>query len=508
MPGQRHLSAFWSAYRQTHPTHRVFVDHSDSLSTVIPLAVHGDEGRGVRKGNTCLLTLESPFGLGTAANVSAGNHYCGCNGCQSGGVNMDEPVLSSSANNDIAGMQEHNVKGHCFLTKFLVFLLPHALYKASDLWLALLEQVCKELRQLFFEGVYAGGRYWHAAVIGCKGDMAYFVKIANLTRCYTRLAEDACMCHECLAGSRSQPFEDCSERPSWAQSLYARRPWDDTPVISAIPFDSTPERMLRRDVFHNTKIGVFRDLVGSAVVLIAELGYFSDDQGSNSMKFLLQRAHSHFRLYCLAIKKPAALHSFSKENFSAPTRKAFPWVRSKGSDTTLLVDWLVALCTALLATPLDPAHVPVISLIKQTAQAASNFMKSMYRHGLWLTRRCAEAVYAEGRRFLEGCNELAYTSLHRLRFNGFGMKPKLHMVAHTTWDLKRWLDDASVTLIPSPLMWCCEPNEDMVGRMSRIARRSHQARVCERSLEKYLIKTRALYRRYKKNPELSLKRKR
>ena len=63
-----HLQSFWDAYKLTHPSHTVFEEAAAGtllLRTTIPVLFHGDEGRGVRKGNTTVCSLESPFGLDT-----------------------------------------------------------------------------------------------------------------------------------------------------------------------------------------------------------------------------------------------------------------------------------------------------------------------------------------------------------------------------------------------------------------------------------------------------------
>ena len=44
------LRAFWQAYKLQHADHRVYQEHQDSLQTVVPIAWHGDEGRGKRRG--------------------------------------------------------------------------------------------------------------------------------------------------------------------------------------------------------------------------------------------------------------------------------------------------------------------------------------------------------------------------------------------------------------------------------------------------------------------------
>ena len=423
--GQQMVSQFWAAYKQTHGSHPVYDDHGGDLSCVLPLAVHGDEGRGVRKGNTCLLTVETPFGLGTATNVREGLHYGSCKCCRQDGLDVGADVLTATSRRNRVKMISqacHNIKGRSFLTKFLVFLLPHKVYKDPNLLQALLKQIYSELRQLYYEGCYARKRYWFAATIGFKGDFAWFCKIADLQRSYRRLADVAPMCHECGAGTAAEPYEDLSEQQSWQAGIYQQRPWSAAPALQAVPFDlAQPEKVLRRDIFHNTKMGVYRDFIGSCVILLCELKYFHLPSGpgvKNGRKHLLARAFEHFRLFCLAAHRPPAMHSFSLENFNCKTRKTYPWVSCKGSDATLLMDWLAVLATAKLNCPLDVQHVPVLRMIHTGAKAGNAWVRALYRHGLFLDRSCAESLYREGRRFIVTYNALAHRSLHDLNFLG------------------------------------------------------------------------------------------
>lgn len=61
----KELSCFWTQYKKYHPQHMVF-ESGCPLDTTVPILLHGDEGRGLRRGNTAILTLESPLGLGTS----------------------------------------------------------------------------------------------------------------------------------------------------------------------------------------------------------------------------------------------------------------------------------------------------------------------------------------------------------------------------------------------------------------------------------------------------------
>ena len=513
------LKSFWDAYKQTHGTHEVFGEHASCTSRVIPLCLHGDEGRGLKKTNTCIMMLESIFGLSTVENIMSSTHFNSCRCCSQRGLDHQEPCKTEAQQKDTippTAFQEINLQHHPFLTKFLLFALPHIVFKQTDVLDLLIRRISSELRQLFFEGVYARGTYWFGAIVGLKGDLAWFAKIGKLTRCYKHLAYDAASCHECGAGTLEKPFEDVGRQASWHTSLYETRPWssEDPPLFDRIPFDkTTPERILRRDYFHCSKIGTFRDFVGSSLLLIIRLGFFYQANEPNNRKVLLQRAFGHFRLYCFTVGKHPALHSFTQDNFNCATAKTFPWCKTKGSDTMLLMEWLQYLSRACLNNPMDEIYVDVLEKINWTARAGTSWSKSLYKHGMWLSRSCASALAKEGNAFLKGYNSLAHACLHSealrsLEFCGYGMKPKLHLLCHEVYDLRRWLGDPAITAIPNCLMFGCESNEDVIGKASRIIRRLHQKQVCRTALERYLMKAKALYTKFKRaeKPKTSRKR--
>ena len=501
--GQKLLRSFWETYRPTHETHETFRHHSACLGNVIPLLLHGDEGRGVRKGNTCLVTLESILGLDTAENIETLQHFANCRACAGTGIDLSKPAKTQGVSQhvDLARYQALNLTHHVFLSRFPMFLLPNDLYKDTDLLPNLLQIICSELRQLFWEGVEAYGQYWHFSLLGLKGDLAWIAKIGELQRCFHKLSyrQDTQMCHECGAGSSTMPFEDLSERPSWESSIFESRPWGtNEPGFLQVPFDiRTPERILRRDIFHNSKVGTYRDYAASAILLLCHLQIFHEPPGpgvSNNIKSLLRKAHGHFRLFLAAVGKKAALHSFNKENMNAKTKKKFPWSNTKGSDTMLLVEWLsVAIGGFRLA---HPQHEEVLKMLQETAEAAFLWMNGMYKHGMWVPRLCAQTLYKHGRKFLLTYSSLAHMALHHLRFFGFAMKPKIHMLSHTLVEWRQLFQNPGVSWLPNPLWYTCEPNEDAIGRLSRVARRSHQARVCENTLPCYLTKAKALHKRF------------
>ena len=100
---------------------------------------------------------------------------------------------------------------------------------------------------------------------------------------------------------------------------------------------------------------------------------------------------------------------------------------------------------------------------------------------------------------------MAHVCLHELDgFAGYAMKPKLHMLSHSMFEIRNCLPHDRQA---SCLMFGCEANEDFIGRVCRLSRKVHQARVCERVLTMYLTKSFALHKKYVCSPVFTNKRK-
>ena len=76
------LKGWWKHFQQEHPGHQVFKQHdSTALGYTIPLFLYGDEGKGKKRGNTAVFTVETPFGLNTSMNKREKKHCFGCTEC-------------------------------------------------------------------------------------------------------------------------------------------------------------------------------------------------------------------------------------------------------------------------------------------------------------------------------------------------------------------------------------------------------------------------------------------
>ena len=511
--GQKSLEEFWKAYQHLHRTHRLFQEEHQarSLSTTCALAFHGDEGRGLKKGNTTILMMETCLGVDSWANSLLGKSGLACDTCTVDEETQKRIQTTSGQSQSVANhvcYQKTNLKEHSFLTKYVLAAIPKKDKHVLD---AILLEIVRDFNFLFDKGLHAHGRQWFAACTGAKGDLKWVQRIGGLTRCFgSQISINKEMCHECLAGSSTCPFEDSCHDPAWSTTLFAKRPYDTRPLLCHIPFEhqaandeeAPHERFFRRDIFHNTKQGVFRFFVASCVMLLAKLHYFDLPGQSNKRDILLDRAHSHFQLFCKTVGRTAALRSFSLSFFNSPSWFTFPWVNCKGSDCSHLLAWVHTLVAGCVNDPLKNEHLPILNHMVAAAAAARAFQNICYSHNLWLNKRCGGCLYKHLHAFVRHYNACAFLSLHRWQWTGFAITSKFHLLCHEKVQILHLLNDPCVQWIPNPQLFGCEMNEDVVGKMSRLIRRVSSRRASSRALELYLIKSKAVYRRFKEKQNL------
>lgn len=509
--GRSHLESFWKAYKGIHPNHCMFnEEHSQrSMNNTFCLALHGDEGRGLKKGNTTILTMESCIGVDTWHNMSVGKCAATCNDCTGNSpaakrIRLSRGDSGQVLQHDLAAFQAVNLKQHSFLTKFVLAALPR---KETDLINAILGEITRDFIKLFREGIEVSGQLWFVGCIGMKGDLKWFQKVGGLNRSFNnQTGINQKMCHECQAGCSNLPFEDHSHSPCWTASIYSERPYTLRPIVLHVPFESDSgnddpphERFFRRDIFHNTKQGTYRNFVASCVILLCKLQYFNEQGASNSRDLLLNRAYSNFNLFCKTTGRTAALRSFSLTFFNSPTWDTYPWVNCKGSDTAHLMAWVHTLVVGFLQDPLKAEHVRILQHMCWAADAGRSVLRISYSHNLWLKKTCAAKHYDAFHNFLTNFNACAFLSLHQFQYTGFGMTSKFHLLAHAKVEIRLLLEDGNIDWVPNVQLFGCEGNEDMVGKLSRLIRRVSSRTASSRALQLYLIKCKVVHRRFLKN---------
>ena len=108
-----------------------------------------------------------------------------------------------------------------------------------------------------------------------------------------------------------------------------------------------------------------------------------------------------------------------------------PWSNSKGSDTTMLNQWLHWVASLHLVSPTAESqpYERLLRLFKHTVEQSFAMLEICYSHGLWLTRCCAKHLYGRIFLLLRGYKSLA-TEVLKSQFNAFGLKPKMHALHH------------------------------------------------------------------------------
>ena len=154
------LTAWWSLYRQHHKEHIVFEKHAHQLGCVLPVCIYGDEGRGPKRGNFLVWSFETPFGLE--------KHKDSCCDCATCLETLPQFDVTRCSDVDtlpdelmaIARGQSVNYSGHSFVTKHLLFGVPHWLYKAKrgkPVIFKHLQMIADDLKALFENGVTING---------------------------------------------------------------------------------------------------------------------------------------------------------------------------------------------------------------------------------------------------------------------------------------------------------------------------------------------------------------
>lgn len=492
---QEQLAAFWDCYEFFQPGHEVFRKNKDDLAYTLPLILHGDEGRYLKKGNFMVCTVECV--LGSDPKKKSERKPCDCHLDSAlnryrdlGGGHVGDDALLKSI--QVASQQICNDSGNEFLSKFLIFGVSSLLYKKhKELLHQAFDVVSADMTKLFRDGVVINNKTYFAATLGLKGDQKFHHQIGNLSRSYYNVGTKVNhpICSLCLAGTDGVDFEDCTDDPIWLDTMFVSKPWEpeNTPSLVKIPFQGgCPEAMFRLDLFHCFKCGMGRDLTGSTLVFLCQHGYFDfGDEGEEcNLPARLVRAHSSFAMWCSACGKSPALHSFSKSLLNYQNTRAFAWFNVKGSDNTLIVEWLLFF---VKISRRNNSRFPLFeNAIVETLESARIVFGVLHHHGLWLNRTCGQRVQHHLSLLIRGYKVVAYQAMS-MNFVAFGLKPKLHALDHISKELLKQLKSGS-PMILNPMSFSCEANESIIGHVSRIARRVSSRTVGLRIIERIAIR--------------------
>lgn len=333
------LREFWDRYRSVAPTHEIYQREQQGLldcSRTLPLLHHGDEGRGYKKLQVMISSTHGLLG----------------NGCR-----MTDPgKLNPTVVGGVDDPMKLNMVGNAFLTHFIHFLMPVAVYKETpQAFDMLMEALAKDYASLFYDGFKVESEQFWACCVACKGDSPFLVKAGHFDRSFyhrplkaqSRTAGVG-VCHACCAGKEDWvPRVECEEfgsNPTWLQTVEVLCPWTIRPPFLDIPREldnPNGERFFQMDLFHNFHLGAGKYFISSAVVSIIDSLLVGSSWGER-----FEKLTDEFSAFCKQRKFHAYYKKLTAEMFGVATNQQNcpkgNW--PKGDQTTMLAMFLEDFC--------------------------------------------------------------------------------------------------------------------------------------------------------------------
>ena len=118
--------------------------------------------------------------------------------------------------------------------------------------------------------------------------------------------------------------------------------------------------------------------------------------------------------------------------------------------------------------------------------AINEFLRLLYKGGLWLSRTEANSAINYGRTF---CRAYLDAAMHayqaqRLRFK---ISPKFHAFCHFPFDMRQQIHNEWVL---NPLLASCQQDEDFVGKISALSVQVSFKLVHLQTVQRYLLNLR------------------
>ena len=244
------VKLFWLRYKRLFPDHPIFHDGKD-LGACIPIMVHADEGRCVKKEQILIINWQGCIGSGT---------------------------ILSEKHNLSKEDQGLNYKGSTFKTRVLLGTLCATHYRKKNRdghrLTSLLNAIVDDFLDLYNNGldVSLKSGSWmkvHLVPIAFKGDWPMLAKLGNLKQHFGKKARpngESKICHLCHAGASGYPYEDHTINAKWYETYLKDRPWSRPSPFTRLPLPPQQELFYRFDPFHCIHKGILAEFAGSAIV--------------------------------------------------------------------------------------------------------------------------------------------------------------------------------------------------------------------------------------------------
>ena len=456
------LTEWWARFRALKPTHQIWTEiakyHID-VSRTVPLLLHGDEGRGRKRGPFLVAAYHSMLGRGTlAANAER----------------KKKRYITMKL----------NYSGNAFTHRMLSGCLPKMLkdeVALQDLLQFLTNDSMDCLRNGFTD---ATGTKYHFATIQVIGDWAWLVKAGNLSRSYSAVekrprSENAAprgICHLCRAGQLDVPFEDLSRDPIWRSTMFEAGdfPFVSRPKLLGLPHEPGREGgLFCFDLWHGMHLGFGKTFLGAVLALISQRM-----PGGNVEKRFEQLSELYLE-FCEETHTTAYLTAITKDTLQWPDQGTYPnGVWSKGHVTTTLLKFV-----SFWFERNDTSDDVLLTISKGAAYKINECLNLMYTNDLWLDKNTAKHIAGLGLDFCERYMECANESFQQGKALYIFM-PKAHLCHHVFLELAETAQRCQWSL--NPLSTAVQVDEDFVGKTCRLSRRVSPQQSVKRVLQRFL----------------------
>lgn len=454
------LKEFWRRFKLWKPDHELWglvEQRGIDLSKTAPLVLHGDEGRGRKKGPFLVTSYHSYLGKGTSQANASRKH---------------KPYVTMRL----------NYTGHTCTHRMLTAVLPK-MVRDSEAFDDIINFVTEDALDVINNGVVSchGERFW-MATLHIVGDWAWLVKAGNLFRSYStvqkrprgEMSNPKGIRHQCFAGMEGVPFEDFRPCAKWKTTLFIEgdEPWSSRPVFLRLPHERKEQKFFAFDIWRSFHLGMGKTFLGSTLALISE----QMPGGSVDVRF--QHLTSLYWDFCSETHTTSFIQGLTKESLQWPDTKTYPnGIWHKGHVTVTLLQFV-----AWYFQKFGTAGDEFLQKCSTATTLINEAISSLYHQDLWIENAVARDIGSKGMSFM-----IAYMELARMAYDlgkaHFIFMPKAHVCNHV-WDE---LATATTPYILNPLAHGVQVDEDMVGRSSRIARRVSPLQAIKRVLERFLL---------------------
>ena len=263
----------------------------------------------------------------------------------------------------------------------------------------------------------------------------------------------------------SMVYTDTSEHAAWRATAGTSWPWDETPAFATLPYFTLA--MIRIDWMHTFHMGVCRDLLGSALRIMASSRHWFNGR---NIEIRLKQIYRAVKKFAKEQNKQISIKRLTKKSLG--WGKQCPEFKGSAADSGIFLMWLAH---ALLENP--PPH-PWEGLLG-VAWCADRLCSFLMSADVFLSSDERRQTQVLGSMFLDSYSRLACEAHHRGLLL-WRMRPKFHYLQHA-------LESSVVGSGRNPCWDACWLDEDYVRWAMKIFRKAAHKTACENILRRTLV---------------------